>query len=69
MSTIIICTDFSTTSRNAITYTCNLVQKKEKDVELLLLHIFTVPANYSGEGLSLVTIEDEWRDAETNLEE
>ncbi len=69
MSTIIVCTDFSKKSRNALTYTCNLFEGKEKDLKVLLLHVFTIPANYAGEGLSLVTINDEWQDVEREMEE
>jgi len=71
MSTIIVCTDFSKTSRNALAYTCNFIKDKAvgQEVELLLLHIFTIPANYSGEGLSIITINDEWNDAEIQMQE
>ena len=71
MSPIIICTDFSATSRNALAYTCDLVKDKAKaaGIELLLLHVFSIPANYSGEGLSIITINDEWHDAEVQMQE
>jgi hypothetical protein len=70
MPTIIVCTDFSDTARNALSYTCNLIKEKEEgEVDLLLLHIFTIPANYSGEGLSIITINDELNDAQAGLEE
>jgi nucleotide-binding universal stress UspA family protein len=70
MPTIIVCTDFSDTARNALSYTCNLIKEKEEgEVDLLLLHVFTIPANYSGEGLSIITINDELNDAQAGLEE
>jgi nucleotide-binding universal stress UspA family protein len=70
MPTIIVCTDFSDTARNALSYTCNLVKDKgEEAVDVLLLHVFTIPANYSGEGLSIIAINDELNDAQAGLEE
>lgn len=58
MPTIIVCTNFSETSRNALSYACSLINSKvNKEVtDILLLHIFTIPANYSGDGIALATI-------------
>jgi nucleotide-binding universal stress UspA family protein len=70
MPTIIVCTDFSDAARNALSYTCSLVKDKgEGEVDLLLLHVFNIPSNYSGEGLSIITINDELNDAQAGLEE
>ena len=69
MSCIIVCTDFSYPSKNALTYICSLIEKREKWEELTikLLHIFDLPTSYSGEGLALTTIPHEMDHAEEEL--
>jgi hypothetical protein len=69
MATLIVCTNFSETSRNALAYACSLVKSKaDKDeFSILLLHVFTIPANYSGDGIALVTINNALDSAEEEL--
>ncbi|WP_018617027.1 universal stress protein [Segetibacter koreensis] len=71
MPTIIVCTNFSKTSRNALTYACSLINsKKNKEAfDILLLHIFTIPPNYSGDGIALVTINNSLIYVEEDLHE
>jgi nucleotide-binding universal stress UspA family protein len=56
MKTIIVSTDFSSSSANALDYACAFA--KEHQYKILLTHIFPIPATYSGEGVSLATIND-----------
>jgi hypothetical protein len=69
MPTIIVCTNFSETSRNALSYTCSLVSKKadKEGINILLLHVFTIPINYSGDGIALATINNALDEAEDEL--
>jgi hypothetical protein len=69
MPTIIVCTNFSDTSRNALSYTCSLVNKKadKEGITILLLNVYTIPMNYSGDGIAMVTINDALDDAEADL--
>ena len=71
MPTIIVCTNFSETSRNAFAYTCSMVMSQvDKDAfSILLLNVFTIPANYSGDGIALVTINNALDSAEDDLRE
>lgn len=55
-SKIVFVTDFSASSANALQYACALATDKRYD--LMLCHIYDIPASYSGEGLSLTTVED-----------
>ena len=63
-NTILVTTDFSDTSRNALDYACALAADTGKEV--LLTHIYVIPTAYAGDGLSLVTI-DESMESETKL--
>ncbi|HSU49272.1 MAG TPA: hypothetical protein VLJ41_01720 [Segetibacter sp.] len=69
MSNIIVCTNFSETSRNALSYTCSLVSKKadKEEISILLLNVYTIPINYSGDGIAMVTINNALDDAEADL--
>jgi nucleotide-binding universal stress UspA family protein len=71
MPTIIVCTNFSDTSRNALNYACSLVNRKaEKEgISILLLNVYTIPANYAGEGIALACIENALNYAEEDLHE
>src|SRR4051812_13590898 len=71
MPTIIVCTNFSETSRNAFAYACSLVMTQaDKDAyQIVLLNVFTIPANYSGDGIALVTINNALDNAEDDLRE
>ncbi|GEO11590.1 universal stress protein [Segetibacter aerophilus] len=71
MPTIIVCTNFSETSRNALAYTCSLIKNKadKEEISIVLLHVYTIPANYSGDGIALATINNALDDAEMDLHE
>lgn len=71
MPTIIVCTNFSKTSRNALSYACSLINSKanKEAVDILLLNIFTIPPNYSGDGIALVTIQNSLTYVEEDLHE
>lgn len=56
VSHIVIYTDFSETSANALRYGGALAQSR--GAELVLAHFFEIPFNYSAEGLSTVAIQD-----------
>lgn len=70
MPTIIVCTNFSETSRNALSYSCSLISKKadKEGISILLLNVFTIPINYSGDGIALVTINNALDEAEADLQ-
>lgn len=71
MPTIIVCSNFSATSRNALAYACSLINSKadKEGIDILLLHIFNIPANYSGEGIALAAFNDGINFAEEDLNE
>src|SRR2546423_3762909 len=69
MATIIICTNFSPASRNALAYISGLVAEKGRleKLEFVLLHLFELPVSYAGEGIALTTIPSEISLAEEQL--
>lgn len=71
MPTIIVCTNFSETSRNALSYACSLISNKsdKNQFDVLLLNIFTIPPNYSGDGIALITINNSLTYVEEDLHE
>lgn len=71
MLTIVICTNFSVASRNALDYACSLLKDKQlfNSVEIRLLHLYELPSNYCGEGLALTTLTTEMLHAESELDE
>jgi len=54
MKHIIVTTDFSASSRNALAYACSLAIKG--DYTILLMHIYTMPVNYTGDGIALASV-------------
>lgn len=56
MKTLIVTTDFSDSALNALNYACAFAA--DHGFEIMLTRIYTIPATYAGEGLSLVTIND-----------
>ena len=56
MSTVIVITNFSAASRNALDYTCAFLNNA--DTRLLLLNIFTFPASYSNDGVSMAAVSE-----------
>lgn len=71
MSMIIVCTNFSKTSRNALEYACSLINARadKGTIDILLLHIFTIPPNYSSDGIAMTTINNCLNYAEEDLHE
>ena len=71
MPTIIVCSNFSETSRNALSYACSLINSKtyNEDTDILLLHVFNFPANYSGDGIALASFNNGLRYLEEDLHE
>jgi hypothetical protein len=69
MLTIVVCTNFSYASRNALEYTCSLLQDKGlfNSVTIRLLNLYDLPSSYCGEGLALTTIPSEMQQAEDEL--
>jgi hypothetical protein len=67
MQTVLVVTDFSAESRHALEYACRLVQDKE--VAIVLLHIYPVPITYTTEGLALAAIQDAIDRAEGHIED
>jgi hypothetical protein len=69
MSTIIILTDFTNSSRNALDYACSFLPAS---TDILLLNIYPTPFSYSGDGVALASIGDAWfqnqQELETELE-
>ena len=55
-NTILVTTDFSDSSKNALDYAAGLASANGK--EILLLHIYVLPTGYAAEAMSLVTIND-----------
>ncbi|MBS1779706.1 MAG: universal stress protein [Bacteroidetes bacterium] len=56
MDTILVATDFSESSINAMNYACAFA--KDNNCKIALVHIYTIPSTYTGEGLSLATVND-----------
>ncbi len=71
MPTIIVCTNFSKTSRNALSYACSLINSKvnKEAIDILLLNVFTIPPNYSGDGIAMTTINNSMTYVEEDLQE
>ncbi len=71
MTTLIVCTNFSETSRNAFNYACSLLRSKgdTTNYRIVLLHIYTIYANYSGDGIALTTVNNALQFSEDDLAE
>jgi len=67
MSTVIVITNFSAASRNALDYTCAFLNNPETRV--LLLNIFTFPASYSNDGVSMAAVSETIANDEQLLKE
>ena len=63
--TVIVTTDFSDSADNAINYACKFA--RDYDLNILLVHIYTIPGSYAAEGLSLATINDEMEEDRARL--
>ncbi|MEI8278854.1 MAG: universal stress protein [Bacteroidota bacterium] len=67
MNTLIVSTDFSASSRNALSYACEWAQ--EGGYEMLLLHAYQLPMVYAEEGIALMTMGDGIKDAESKMDD
>jgi len=65
--TIIVITDFSASSANALSYACKFA--RDYDLNILLVHIYTIPHSYAAEGLSIATVNDAIAAGENELSE
>lgn len=64
---IIVTTDFSASSRNALDYACALAKKG--DYEIQVLHIYTVPLTYTSDGIAFAAVGEAFTQAEMALKE
>jgi nucleotide-binding universal stress UspA family protein len=65
--TIFVTTDFTTSARNALAYACQLVNGS--GITLLLVHVYSMPANYSSDGVVLAAVREAFETAEQRLTE
>ncbi len=68
MPKIIVTTDFSGSSYNALKYACSF-NKVGDYTEVLLLNVFSIPGAYSAEGVSLVAVNESMATNESRLKE
>jgi len=66
MNTILVATNFSATSRNALHYISELM-KEEEGVSIVLLHTYLIPITYTGEGVALTTVKEALDDVEEKM--
>jgi len=67
MSTVIVVTNFSISSRNALDYTCAFLNNPETKV--LLVSIFSFPGSYSNDGVSMAAVSETIVNDERRLRE
>jgi hypothetical protein len=65
MNKIIVTTDFSASSANALNYACELT--KGRDVSIVLAHIYTVPAIYAAEGITIAALHEDRAEDEDKM--
>lgn len=65
MNTILVTTDFSRSSRNALAYACSMFGTG--DFHILLLHAYAMPATYTTEGIALAAMGDAFVSVEERL--
>jgi len=63
--TIIVTTDFTDSSRNALSYACEMAA--DSSYKLLLVHVYTMPANYASDGVALAAVKEAFDTAEDKL--
>jgi len=68
MPKIIVTTDFSSSSYNALKYACSFGEVDGYN-EVLLLNVFSIPGAYSAEGVALVAVNESMAANETKLKE
>lgn len=67
MNTILVTTDFSRSSRNALAYACGMFGAG--DYNLVLLHAYAMPVTYTSEGVALAAMGDAFIAAEEQLKD
>ena len=67
MKTIIVPTDFSTTSNNAVNYAVDL--GREINCSILLFHAYQVPVSMTDVPIVIISVEDLQKNAETKMAE
>ncbi|HEY2720335.1 MAG TPA: universal stress protein [Chitinophagaceae bacterium] len=67
MKTVIVPTDFSPTSRNAINYAVDLA--KEKSANILLFHAYQIPVSMTDVPIALISVEDLQKNANNQIGE
>jgi len=67
MKTIITTTNFSGSAANATNYACEFAM--EYNCNIVLAHIYTIPASYAAEGVTLATINDAFETGAERLKE
>lgn len=67
MNTIVVTTDFSRSSRNALAYACGMFGTG--DFTILLLHAYAMPVTYTTEGIALAAMGDAFISVEAQLKE
>ncbi|MFP5040432.1 hypothetical protein [Parasediminibacterium sp. JCM 36343] len=66
MATVILLTDFSDSSRNALSYACHLLPPDS--IDLLLLNIYPTPFSFAGDGVALVALKEALETNQIDLE-
>lgn len=67
METIIVTTDFTASSANALDYACAFARANNYCIHLL--HIYTIPVTYTSDGLSLASLNDALDNSRERLRE
>lgn len=67
METIIVTTDFSASSANALNYACAFALAN--GYKIVLAHVYTIPVTYTGEALSLAAVNEALDADRDNLKE
>ena len=65
MATVIVVTNFSGSSRNALNYACSFLGRS--GVNILLLHIFSFPAALTSDAISVAAMSETIADDERLL--
>lgn len=62
---VLVITNFSPASQNALSYACQLLDGKR--YEVLLVHIYTLPVTYTVEGIALASVSESFQEIELQL--
>ena len=63
--TIVVTTDFTASSRNALAYACQLTNGRA--YKLLLVHVYTVPVGFTSDGVAIAAVRDAFDTAEERI--